>query len=177
MRLFVALELDDVARRAILAEQNRLKHAFATSGPASLKWVKPEHIHLTLVFLGELGQEEGGAVVQAMSEAIPLGRFEMTFGELGVFPLHGAPRVLWLGLQRGAREVEAIQRHILHRLRGLDIVLQQGQRDFHPHVTLARWRESTGADRRVVVKAKRPEAVATLAVSYVSLIESRLSSA
>src|SRR6476659_4302270 len=109
MRLFLAIELDGAAQHAILAEQDRLKDAVDGSNPSSLRWVKPEHIHLTLVFLGEVRQDDGEKVIQVMSEAIQHDRFAVAFGGLGIFPPRGLPKVLWLGLQRGSREVVAVQ--------------------------------------------------------------------
>ncbi len=53
MRLFVAVDLSADAREAIAAEQKRIAAAMAAS-KSSLKWVKPEQAHLTLVFLGEV---------------------------------------------------------------------------------------------------------------------------
>lgn len=177
MRLFVAIELDDVARQAILAEQNRLKPFFEGSGRSSLRWVKPEHIHLTLVFLGELRQDDGDKVIEVMSEAIQHDRFAIVFGGLGVFPPRGLPRVLWLGLQHGSRDLVAVQQRIIKRLGRLDAVAQERERTFRPHLTLARWRTSTGADRRTVLGLNKPEGIAQLAVTHVALIQSRLSSA
>jgi 2'-5' RNA ligase len=177
MRLFVAIELDDAARQAILVEQNRLKRFFDGSDRSSLRWVKPEHIHLTLVFLGELQQDDGDKVIQAMSEAIQHDRFAIAFGGLDIFPPRGLPRVLWLGLQHGIRDVVAVQRQIVERLGRLDVVTQERERTFRPHLTLARWRTSTGADRRTVLGLNKPEGIAPLAVTQVALIQSRLSSA
>jgi 2'-5' RNA ligase len=177
MRLFVAIELDDAARQAILVEQNRLKHAFEDSGRSSLRWVKPEHIHLTLVFLGEVRPEDGDKVIQVMSEAIQHDRFAIAFGGLGIFPPRGLPRVLWLGLQHGIREIVAVQQQVVERLGRVDVVDQERDRTFRPHLTLARWRTSTGADRRTVLGLNKPEGIAQLAVTHVALVQSRLSSA
>jgi RNA 2',3'-cyclic 3'-phosphodiesterase len=177
MRLFMAIELDDAARQAILVEQNRLKHAFEGSGRSSLRWVKPEHIHLTLVFLGEVRPEDGDKVIQVMSEAIQHDRFAIAFGGLGIFPPRGLPRVLWLGLQHGIREVVAVQQQVVERLGRVDVVGQERDRTFRPHLTLARWRTSTGADRRTVLGLNTPEGIAQLAVTHVALVQSRLSSA
>jgi RNA 2',3'-cyclic 3'-phosphodiesterase len=177
MRLFAAIELDDAARQAILVEQNRLKHAFEDSGRSSLRWVKPEHIHLTLVFLGEVRPEDGDKVIQVMSEAIQHDRFAIAFGGLGIFPPRGLPRVLWLGLQHGIREIVAVQQQVVERLGRVDVVGQERDRTFRPHLTLARWRTSTGADRRTVLGLNKPEGIAQLAVTHVALVQSRLSSA
>jgi RNA 2',3'-cyclic 3'-phosphodiesterase len=173
----VAFELDDAARQAILVEQNRLKHAFEDSGRSSLRWVKPEHIHLTLVFLGEVRPEDGDKVIQVMSEAIQHDRFAIAFGGLGIFPPRGLPRVLWLGLQHGIREVVAVQQQVVERLGRVGVVGQERDRTFRPHLTLARWRTSTGADRRTVLGLNKPEDIAQLAVTHVTLVQSRLSSA
>jgi 2'-5' RNA ligase len=177
MRLFAAIELDDAARQAILVEQNRLKHAFEDSGRSSLRWVKPEHIHLTLVFLGEVRPEDGDKVIQVMSEAIQHDRFAIAFGGLGIFPPRGLPRVLWLGLQHGIREIVAVQQQVVERLGRVDVVDQERDRTFRPHLTLAKWRTSTGADRRTVLGLNKPEGIAQLAVTHVALVQSRLSSA
>jgi 2'-5' RNA ligase len=177
MRLFVAIELDDAARQAIHAEQNRLKSAFDGSGRSSLRWVKPEHIHLTLVFLGELRQDDGDKVIQVMREAFDHDRFVIAFGGLGVFPSHGLPRVLWLGVQQGIREVGAVQHTVCERLARLNVVVQEREGTFRPHLTLARWRRSTGSDRRTVLGQNNPGSIAQLAVTQVALIQSRLSSA
>jgi RNA 2',3'-cyclic 3'-phosphodiesterase len=176
MRLFLAIELDGAAQHAILAEQDRLKDAVDGSNRSSLRWVKPEHIHLTLVFLGEVRQDDGENVIQVMSEAIQHDRFAVAFGGLGIFPPRGLPKVLWLGLQRGSREVVAVQHQILERLGGLDVVAHERDRTFRPHLTLARWRWSTAADRRIVLGLSKPEAVAQLEVTHVTLVQSRLSS-
>ena len=52
MRLFVAIDLDAAARASIADEQRRL--AACTAGGTPVRWVKPDQLHLTLVFLGEV---------------------------------------------------------------------------------------------------------------------------
>ena len=83
-------------------EQRQLAALLRDSGRLSLKWIRPEHMHLTLAFLGEIDPLRGAAVVDAMSQPIEAPPFAIAFGGLGVFPPRGAPRVLWLGLVSGS---------------------------------------------------------------------------
>src|SRR2546426_509668 len=70
MRLFVAIDLDDDARRAIAAEQKRLTRELAGEGKSSLRMVNPEHMHLTLAFLGEVDTVRGAAVAEVMGQDV-----------------------------------------------------------------------------------------------------------
>jgi 2'-5' RNA ligase len=193
MRLFVAIELDQAARDAIGKEQSRVKKALGDGDESAVRWVRPEHIHLTLVFLGEVSEERGQAVVGVMRESIRCDRFAITFGGLGVFPRHGSPRVLWLGLKQGASEVVTLQHEVSGRLTNLGIALED--RAFYPHLTLGRWRHSQRAfsrrvekssgsqshagkrsDRQRIVEIDRSDEVARVGVTDVTVLQSRLSS-
>ena len=175
MRLFVAIELNDAARTAIADEQRRLKIAFDADGRSTLKWVAPAHLHLTLVFLGEVEPPRADRVVDAMRQSIDVRPFSMVLGGLGVFPAHGAPRAMWLGLTDGANAVIEVQRQVVDRLARLGIA--PDARPFHPHLTLARWRASRNSDRRQAINVDRQTPIARVEVDAVALIESRLSSA
>ena len=174
MRLFVAIDLNDGARRAIAVEQERVAE---TLGPSSsLRWVRPDQMHLTLVFLGEIEEARAAAIIGAMDKNIDeVPPFTIAFAGLGVFPSHGAPRVLWIGLSAGAREAIELQRRIVDRLSRAGVTLEE--RAFHPHLTLARWRQARPVDRRSVAAAERGLEIARVEVESVTLYQSRLSSA
>ncbi len=174
MRLFIAIELDEDARVAIAAEQRRLKAALGHDRSV-LKWIRPEHMHLTLSFLGELDDHRSRSVADAMGQPISGNPFPVVFGGLGVFPPGGAPRVLWLGLTSGARGVVDVQRQVADRVARLGIALER--RPFHPHVTLARWPAPRQSDRRTAMAADRRHDVARIDVAAVALIHSHLSRA
>jgi RNA 2',3'-cyclic 3'-phosphodiesterase len=170
MRMFVAIELDD-----------RIKSAFALRasarqglGPA-FKFVNLEQAHLTLVFLGEVASPQSDRIIAAMQQPIEdVHPFRMAFGGLGVFPPRGAPRVLWLGVSEGEREVIALQRVVARRLEALGI--QPEDRPFHPHLTLGRWRQSRPSDRPSLGADAQNASTAGMTVDRVTLFESRLSS-
>src|SRR5205085_10582838 len=86
----------------------------------------------------------------------------------------GAPRVLWLGVSSGEREVIDIQRDVADRLERLEIAREA--RPFHPHLTLARWRDSRPSDRRRLAGVDARETVARIDAAAITLVHSRLSS-
>jgi 2'-5' RNA ligase len=174
VRLFVAIDLDEASRLAIAEEQTRLKASIEQGRGSSLRWVKPEQMHLTLVFLGNVTDDRSPAVVDTMRAAVPYRPFDIELRGIGVFPPRGAPRVLWLGLQRGAADVIEVQRLIAARLTATGVELEQ--RPFQPHLTLARWRESSPADRARAERIGRTDVLTRVTVRAITLIHSQVSS-
>jgi 2'-5' RNA ligase len=173
MRLFVALDLDDDARKAVALVQQDVVKTLEAKG--LIKMVDPAHMHLTLAFLGEIAEGTAPPIVDAFSRKIDLRSFAATFQGLGVFPPRGAPRVLWLGVGQGGREIIELQREVAGRLEGLGMTLEQ--RPFHPHLTLARWRTSRPRDRQRALSAESRLGVVRVNVDHVTLYQSRLSPA
>ena len=110
--------------------------AARTSG---LSWVKPENLHVTLRFLGDLDDAAVGRTRASVAESLagataPLARL----GPLSAFPNLAKPRVLWVGLSEGLETVGEVARAVDDGLR------QAGfgppDRPFRAHVTLARVR-------------------------------------
>src|SRR5689334_19021905 len=120
MRLFIAADLPGAVRDALAAEQTRIKAALAGS-ESPLTWVKPEHAHLTLVFIGNVDDARAPAVIDAVASDIDLPAFDATFEGAGAFPPRGAPRVLWIGLSTGGRELVELQRVIASRVAALGL--------------------------------------------------------
>jgi 2'-5' RNA ligase len=173
MRAFVAVELDDPAR-AFVAEEQRLVAKLIGSKSSSLRLVEPQQIHLTLVFLGNVAPALVEALTAAMRQPIAgVAPFRIGIGGLGVFPPRGAPRVLWLGLSAGERQLNELHAAVAGRVAALGIPLEE--RGFHPHLTLARWRHARPTDRPALERATT-RAGAAMTVDRVTLFESRLSS-
>jgi RNA 2',3'-cyclic 3'-phosphodiesterase len=172
MRLFVAVDLSEEARQAMAAEQKRIAAALA-GRQTSLKWVRPEHLHLTLVFLGSVDEARGRAVVDAIGRDVDAAPFDMVFDGVGAFPSHGEPRILWTGVTEGAADLVALHRELRQRAAALGIALED--RAFHPHLTLGRWRESRRQDRDRALAAGGRDPIARVRVERATLYESRLS--
>jgi 2'-5' RNA ligase len=170
VHLFVAIDLDNQARQWIGAEQRRL--AAGLGDTHSMKWVAPAQMHLTLQFLGAVPEAAVPAIIEVMSAPVAAPPFAVAFGGLGVFPHHGAARILWLGVRAGAAAVAEMHREVGERL---ERWVPGVRGTFHPHLTLARWRTPGAAESRRVLALDRGNAVATVTVEHLALYESRLS--
>jgi RNA 2',3'-cyclic 3'-phosphodiesterase len=173
VRLFVAIDVDEGARRAVAALQQRI--ATALGPERSLKTVDPARMHLTLAFLGEIADSNVPPVVNTLNATIEVPQFDAEFQGVGVFPLRGAPRILWLGVEEGAEQIVEVQREVARRLERLGVALEG--RPFHPHLTLARWKTSRPADRQRSLAIDTHKPVARVAIDHVTLYQSRLSAA
>ena len=174
MRLFAAVDLSPEARDAMAVEQKRIAARLEPRG-ASLKWVRPDRAHLTLVFLGNVDTGRVAPLVEVAGQPIDRVPFDITFSGSGVFPARGAPRVLWIGIGAGVDELTALQREVSARIVALGFPIEA--RDFHPHLTLGRWTSSRPSDRARALAAAGAGALARQQVAQVTLYESRLSAA
>jgi 2'-5' RNA ligase len=97
MRLFVAVDISSQVRDRIDQVQRRLKQDLSHAD-RGVKWVRPEQIHLTLKFLGEVRDAAVTRVCDVVTRtAARYDSFEMQARGLGVF---GSPaRVVWAGIQ------------------------------------------------------------------------------
>jgi 2'-5' RNA ligase len=131
MRLFLALDLP----AAVVAEAQ----AICTGLPAA-RWSNLAQLHLTLRFLGEVG-DEAVAGLRAQLAAVKHPPFQLSLRGVGVFPPRRRPaRVLWAGL---TPEEPAIQLKAgIDRALGPDA--ESAERGFSPHLTLARFRDDPG---------------------------------
>jgi RNA 2',3'-cyclic 3'-phosphodiesterase len=173
LRLFTAIELTDSARFAIAGEQKRVVETLRRDA-GRLRLVKPEQMHLTLVFIGEVDEARGEAIAKLMTGDIPTAPFRIGFGGVGAFPARGAPRVLYLDVREGMQAAIDLHARVADRLAEADVA--PDQRPFHPHLTLGRWRESRPSDRPKASISQGRADVAVVDVVRVALFQSRISS-
>jgi 2'-5' RNA ligase len=175
MRLFTAIDLPEAARSAIAAER---AHLISRAGEraAGLRLVPVDHLHITLVFIGEMAEARGTAIIGAMADPLRMAPFELTLAGLGVFPTRGVPRALWIGVRRGRDDAAALHSLVAVRLRPYGI---SEPRAFRPHLTIGRWGTSRVSGRSAIRGLDAlavHRAIATMTVEAVTLFESRLSS-
>lgn len=134
MRLFAALPIPDPARSAIIAYLDGLRR---TDWP--VRWIKPEGIHLTLKFYGEVVPERLDVIEEALRFAVVgTGPIPLRITELGAFPTASRPRVLWIGVD-APPALELLQDRLERG--GEEIGFPPEGVPFQPHVTLGRVRE------------------------------------
>jgi RNA 2',3'-cyclic 3'-phosphodiesterase len=124
IRCFVAVELPAAMREEIGGLNSRI----ATEG---LRLVKPELVHITIKFLGDVPQEKVGPVAEALGK-IRVAPFPVQVKGMGAFPGRTV-RVVWLGLEGDFQE---LYRKVESALEPLGFSPEA--RGFSPHVTLGR---------------------------------------
>lgn len=127
VRCFIALEVPSAARAQLCREQHKFRDLTGTR----IRFTRPENLHLTLKFLGEISP---GAVtdVRARLQAIRFSPFTVSLGGLGVFPLRGRPRVLWVEL--AGEGVAQLHKSVEAALEGAF----PAEHRFRSHITLGR---------------------------------------
>jgi 2'-5' RNA ligase len=174
VRTFIAIELDDELRDNLGRLQAGLRDRLS---PRSVRWVRPEGIHLTLKFLGDTPvdklEEIQAALARAASEAGP---FTVTVGGLGCFPNPRRPRVVWVGLQEVTGRLKQLRDAVEDHVAPLGFPTER--RAFSPHLTLGRvQRNASKSEVREVgelVTATQIGTIDEMAVTAVSYIKSDL---
>lgn len=172
LRAFIAVELCDYVRQELKELENLLKKL--TNIPA--KWVPPENMHLTIIFLGQVPGIKIRLVERALAETGgKFDSFHLGLSKLGAFPNMTRPRTLWVGLDGDVAKLLLLHKSLSEKIESLGFKLEN--RHFSPHLTLARIRgEATESDIRVLPKAVSQIKVTPInfEVKGLSLIESRL---
>jgi 2'-5' RNA ligase len=140
VRLFVAFEVPSALRQEIVARAGRRRERLPRA-----RWLGPEAMHLTLVFLGEVGEERLPALAAAATACLaaetPL---RLRVGEAGSFPPGRPARVVWLAVEAD-REIGALQRRLAAACAAAAGV-DPDDKPYHPHLTLARCDPPWGQD-------------------------------
>ena len=139
MRLFVALDIDDVIRSRIARFLDGVR-GFAPDA----RWAKAESLHVTLKFIGEKSEDDGKKIKQAL-QTIATDRFEMSIRGYGFFPGARSPRVFWIGIEAGSK-LSSLAAMVDVRLASLDIPKEEHA--FSPHITMARGGGGSGSPRK-----------------------------
>lgn len=131
LRLFVACELPDEVRRGLGRVQDELRRL----GAGRLRWVRPEGIHVTLKFLGEVEESRVEEITSALASAVEPFELRLRLASLGGFG--GARlRVVWVGLEGDVEALASLAGRVEAALRPLGFPRER--RPFAAHLTLAR---------------------------------------
>lgn len=141
MRTFIALELSEEVKKELSRIQEELKKA-----DADIKWAKPDNIHLTLKFLGNVGDDKIEEIKKVLNGVSSQKRpFEINLSKPGAFPNPNYPRVIWVGIEKNSLEVEKIAQAVEGDLEKLEFPAEN--RPFSAHLTLGRVKSATNRDK------------------------------
>jgi len=134
MRAFVAIALSESVRQAVgdfIADLRRVN--------APVKWVRPENLHLTLKFLGDVPDENVSTVIEILQRCVDgLAPFQLHVKGTGGFPNLRRPRVIFVNAQDTPPTAHELARRLNDGMTEASIAREK--RGFRNHITIARVR-------------------------------------
>ena len=173
LRASIALELPT----AVTETLEHLVQELQSRGVEAVRWARPEGIHLTLKFLGNISSDSVGRISQALSRcAASSAPFDLCLKDLGAFPSTRDPRVIWVGLGGALEPLVTFQTALESELEHLGFARER--RPFSPHLTLGRTRDGMTAPQRrrigEAIVSEQLEVGGVLPVKEVNLVKSVL---
>jgi len=131
IRAFIAIELPANITDALKNIQDSLKDEMN-----KVAWVKPENIHLTIRFLGDIETCKIDSIAGLLEgAAVKTHSFDISVKGVGGFPTIDNPRVVWVGIEDN-KNVLPLYNNLEEGLESLG--LKKEERSFKPHLTLGR---------------------------------------
>jgi len=171
--LFVAVELPNEWRAYLAARMAELERL----APGYTRWVAPELLHLTVLFLGEQPPARLADIEAALAAASAgVAPFSLALGRLGSFG-GGRPRVLWLEALAPRGTLDALHAVLMRGLAARDIAFDA--KPLVAHLTLGRARRtaSPAAGRQLAQQLpalRLPSPPAPFTVEAITLMQSEL---
>jgi len=170
VRLFIAVWVEEELRQAVAGFLEVMSQQ-----AEGIKWTPPEQLHFTLKFLGEQRSELVKELCPVLAEA---GRqesgFLLSLGKGGVFPRWQGPRILWLGLDQGDKELRSLAQRISQGIADKGVLSAEHakeKRSFSPHLTIGRVKGSAPVFNRLLLTGG---VRGSMTVDSFSLVESLL---
>ncbi|MBU0698426.1 MAG: RNA 2',3'-cyclic phosphodiesterase [Proteobacteria bacterium] len=132
IRTFIAIELPE----NIIDSIQRVQEGMRSYG-FNVRWVRPQNVHLTLKFLGDINAAEtekvGRAIFESTKGFAPL---VLAAKGLGTFPSIKRSRVIWIGVAGQFNELIGLQKTLDEKLAAIGFT--EEKRAFKGHLTLGR---------------------------------------
>lgn len=149
IRAFVSIEPPDELREQIATLQKSLDKALKAD---FIKWTKPEQVHLTLRFIGEMPESDTQKVLTGIRKACKgVKPFHLHLGGLGAFPDIQRPAILWTGVSGDVDTLKSLVNQINHEISG--VVGMPELQQFVPHLTIGRVKELPAAKLKKLTTA------------------------
>ena len=176
IRLFIAIPVPDEVCATLRQVQSGLKKLLSDKAAV---WTKPDGMHLTLRFLGNVNSERIPELSQRLSGALAgLGRLDLVCERLGCFPDLRFPRVVWAWVHDDAERLARLHRRIDEAV-GV-FAEKPTEARFVGHITLARLKQVSRRDAGLLarfVEGAGHRRFGDWHVNSVALIRSHLSAA
>src|SRR5262249_2148089 len=168
MRTFIAIEIPSEVKSAFAALQDEVRRA-----GVDVSWTRPENIHLTLRFLGEVDERRIGEVEKVcVTSAAEFQPFTLSLNDTGVFPNARQPRVLWAGLAGGIAKAAEMGKRLDD---GLALIgFEREDKDFNPHLTIGRVKSNRKTRELIALADARRVPALSFVVTEIVLMKSEL---
>lgn len=134
IRVFIAISFNQKLTKELKEIQDQFKRLSLNAS-----WVKPENIHLTLKFLGEIETNRISQIFDPINKtASAFSSFNLRFSKLGIFPNWNRPRIFWIGLDDKEEILKKLKKRL--ELELFNVGFLRDMKPFSPHLTLARLR-------------------------------------
>ncbi len=135
IRSFLAFELPVDIKRIIMAVSENVRQL-----PLDVRWVNVTNIHLTIVFMGNMQEEQIKPIQDVVKDVCQeYGPFSIGIKGIGLFGNRRNPRVLWIGLDGAIDRMGYFRDDLQEKLKRFGI--KEEKRRFKPHLTLGRFRK------------------------------------
>jgi len=140
-----------------------------------VRWSRPEQLHLTLKFLGDVAADRVTGLKVALGNACEgHAQFQLALENVGCFPNLRNPRVIWIGVSGDVDKLQELRRRVDAQTR--DFGEHSEGRDFQPHLTIGRVKAEPRRAKAVgdAVEQTRVGTLGEWTVCEVELIQSEL---
>jgi 2'-5' RNA ligase len=172
MRVFIAIDINEQVRAGLRDLQQEMADG-VDAKRSDVKWVKPENMHLTLKFLGEIKDAKAVEVCNIVKEVAGRHKgFELDIEKVGYFGGKSA-RVLWVGTGEGSDNLRRLAKELEESL-ALGGWPKE-KRGFSGHLTLCRIRKPVaGIKLAELSKDYEDFKIGTISADSVSVYQSEL---
>lgn len=133
-RTFIAIRIPDHLKKELVKTQR-----FLGEKSNVLEFIKPDDMHITLAFLGNLSVESQKIVLSLCQKIAPIIQpFSLHPTQLGAFPRINRPSVVWVGLGGETLILSELAYSLQDALKERKILPLSYKSDFAPHISIAK---------------------------------------
>jgi len=148
-RIFIAVNLSEDIKQKFREYQDKIEELFIpyrseASGSGPVRWTKPENLHITLIFLGYLENEDLAKICQITKEVASKHQpFSISLNKI-IYgpPKKMPPRMVWVEGEK-SEELGNLRKDLETAVFSTPIKTSQEpeNRSYTPHITLGRIRQ------------------------------------
>lgn len=167
-RLFIAINLPKNIKKRLVDYQRK----WVDLDPKYIHWVKESNLHITLIFIGYVDDDEMYEICNIMKEVAKRHEpFYINLEKIIVGPPHATPRMFWAE-GKESRELAELQKDLEESIAG-QVYLKKETRAYKPHITLARFKYEVAKKLREMPEISEPLNI-EMPVETIELMQSNL---